>query len=97
METQSELARYADFSSDEWIKSAFNNRAVIDPKLADYAVEIQKYLDMKNPVQAIKGLVALQTATSAGFAIGSGRSATIRNVLLMVNTVILGYIGYNFS
>ena len=89
--------RYLDFSANEKDVDAFRSASDTHPDLAQYAAEIQRYMLENNPVTAIRGLIALQAATSAGFMIGAGKSQTITNALLAAITLLLAYIGYVLS
>ncbi len=94
---ENELERYLDFSTDERDLLAFRAGTDTHPKLAQFAVEIQRYIETRNPVCAIRGLIALHAATTAGYSIGATKSRTITNVWLSVVAALLAYIAYQLS
>ena len=83
-----DIDRYTDFSDDGWIVDAFDGSYATDPSTKIYADEIQKYLQMDNPIQAIKGLIALRAVTAQTLALLRRKQASTTNILLSVIAAI---------
>ena len=85
---------YLDFSSNDWIVSAFDPNAATSNAMTLFATEIQKYLVLENPVLAIKGLVALQSATVAVVSASVSKGFRRITTLLTIIAALIGYIAY---
>jgi hypothetical protein len=91
------LERYLDFSSDMRDVEAFRAGAYTHPKLAQFATEAQKYIEVTNPICAIRGLIALHAVGARSFHIRNIKSGATTNLLLGVMSALLAYIAYQLT
>ncbi|WP_405243822.1 hypothetical protein [Lentisalinibacter salinarum] len=89
--------RYRDFSDDETMIMGYDTRYTRDKDVKMYAEQIIKFLEMRNPINSTRALIAQHAMTDMRYQLGSVRRAKFQNAVLTVIAVLLGYIAYVLS
>lgn len=91
----SEADRYFDFSEDEQLFAEFDPEGVSDVIMQIHGGEIQKFLRLRNPISALKGLISYQILTADWNSIAKAMSHI--RLILGVNTAAVLYLAYVLS